>query len=73
MAYGAVVLVGLLGAAHGWYLPGVAPHHFARGERAARMNFTLASRVAGSLYFRPFSKQRLLIGRGGFGASGPRH
>ena len=43
------------------------------GERAARMNFILASRVAGSLYFRPFSKQRLLIGRGGFGASGPRH
>jgi transmembrane 9 superfamily protein 2/4 len=33
MAYGAVFLVGLLGAAHGWYLPGVAPHHFARGER----------------------------------------
>jgi hypothetical protein len=31
------------------------------------MNFILALRVAGSLYFRPFLKQRRLIGRGGFG------
>jgi len=24
---------GLVGTAHGWYLPGVAPHDFTRGER----------------------------------------
>jgi hypothetical protein len=47
------------------------------GERAARMNFALALRVAGSLYFRPFLSsvfcRHLLNGRGGFGTSGPRH
>ena len=25
--------LGLVGPAHGWYLPGVAPHDFQRGER----------------------------------------
>jgi hypothetical protein len=43
------------------------------GERAVRINFALALRVAGSLYFRPFVSSAFLIGRGGFGASGPRH
>jgi hypothetical protein len=43
------------------------------GERAVRMNNLLALRVAGSLYFRPFVSSFFLIGRVGFGASGPRH
>jgi hypothetical protein len=25
--------LGLVGTSHGWYLPGVAPHDFTRGER----------------------------------------
>ena len=35
--------------------------------------YLLALRVAGSIYFSAFCKQRLLNGRVGFGASGPRH
>jgi len=33
MAYSLFALLGFFGTAHGWFLPGVAPHHFARGER----------------------------------------
>ena len=33
MEYTLCAFLGLFGTAHGWFLPGVAPHHFARGER----------------------------------------